>query len=170
MSNPLDVEIDPEQWVKIASEVCYGKLWLIKLQERYNYTYRVAGEPAPSNGVEDGVPIQDPSFIISSVEAVDIYIWVTPNKPGSKGLIRFENNFNYVTSTSKADDGTSFINTNPLGSLITWGRADDILKDASDPLKDIYEYYKDSELIGKIEVTYENICKKKQIRWRALDI
>jgi len=83
MANPTQVTLTTAgTWYKIASGVTHGWIYIQDLSMNYFYTYRLAGDTAPSGSVADEIPFpatyQD-GVEISSSEAIDVYVKADEN-------------------------------------------------------------------------------------------
>ena len=75
-------------WTPVALDQIMGYIWRMnKLPAMYLYTYRMEGEPAPTDRTE-GAPIftnQDFKFIIA-LGAIDLYVMAI----GADGAVRYD--------------------------------------------------------------------------------
>jgi hypothetical protein len=88
MPNPQIVQCPQNQWTLIATDQIFGYLYsMSKKPESYLFTYRLTGEPAPTE-ITEGSPIfrtDEKKFIISGV-GIDIYVMAV----GNSGAIRYD--------------------------------------------------------------------------------
>lgn len=73
MANPAIVVCTAATWVKVADDVQTGMISVTKTSLNYLQTYRVAGDPAPTDNT-DAVKIEGKKLPINSSEGIDIYI------------------------------------------------------------------------------------------------
>jgi len=78
MADPVIVDIPKGSWKVVATNVTTGQVHkLFEQPNEYLHTYRMTGNPAPSNKNE-GIAIfvdNELTELISSVAAIDVYIW-----------------------------------------------------------------------------------------------
>lgn len=85
MADPVIVNCPDKTWTKVASSVTTGVIWLKDSTPQYRQTYRVAGNPAPTD-LADGKRFQGEGMLISSGSAIDVYIYPT----GGEGKVRVD--------------------------------------------------------------------------------
>ena len=71
MANPVFISLPEGDWIKVAENVTFGQVHKFDLPGHYIHTYRITGEPPPSD--EKGVRMASPSIKISSSEPIDVY-------------------------------------------------------------------------------------------------
>jgi hypothetical protein len=74
MANPVLVECPKDEWTPVASSLTIGEIHVVDTQARYFYTYRVAGDPAPTDDGEEGVLFLE-SVKIPDIRAIDMYVY-----------------------------------------------------------------------------------------------
>ena len=75
MANPTIVNCAADTWVKVATNVTNGQIHVKDTSPRYLSTYRVTGDPAPTDDA-DSVQLfaSTPYSYISSTVAIDVYV------------------------------------------------------------------------------------------------
>lgn len=74
MPDPAIVAITPaDTWVKVLTNVTLGQIWIRDNSSEYLQTYRMTGNPAPTN-IADAMPINTPSIGVSASAGIDVYI------------------------------------------------------------------------------------------------
>jgi len=74
MADPVIVDITPvSTWVKVATNITNGQIWIVDGNAEYLQTYRMTGNPAPVDNT-DAQPINTPSIGISASAGVDVYV------------------------------------------------------------------------------------------------
>lgn len=86
MANPVLVACPVNQWTKVATDVVTGQIWK-KLKTRYQCTYRMTGDSAPTN-LTDAEPIFIGTVVeeISASAGIDVYIYAQ----GNDGQVRVD--------------------------------------------------------------------------------
>jgi len=79
MANPLLVEIPADTWTPVLTEAFSGTVKIIKEDpDAYYETYRVAGDPAPTQAPGDadfdGYPFKE-FLCVSDGSGVDVYVY-----------------------------------------------------------------------------------------------
>ncbi len=78
MANPQKININANQWTKVADNVTNGLITIRQWQpSRYYQTYRVTGDPAPTGDQnEDTSTVTTGQEVnISALEAIDVYMY-----------------------------------------------------------------------------------------------
>lgn len=73
MADPVIVACTADTWVKVATNVTTGFVWIMKTGPTYMQTYRDTGEAAPGND-NDAVVMPAPGMPISASAGIDVYI------------------------------------------------------------------------------------------------
>ena len=73
MAEPAIHALPENTWVKVATGVTQGMVWVLKTNAVYVHTYRLTGNPAPTD-LTDSAPLPYPGLPISSEEAIDVYL------------------------------------------------------------------------------------------------
>ena len=75
MANPLSVPCAIDTWVKVATAVQYGRMWIANIKpSSYLWTYRETGGAAPTT-IDDGMPVTGLEVEIDHSTAIDVYIY-----------------------------------------------------------------------------------------------
>jgi len=92
-ANPVLLDIPVDEWTPVAINVLSGVVHIIKADAIYYQTYRLTGDPAPSNsfvpGDDDfeGVPIYNRvdrvagesilvgGGLLGAISGIDVYVW-----------------------------------------------------------------------------------------------
>lgn len=73
MADPIFVDITPENtWVKVATDVTIGQVWVVDYSVQYLQTYRDTGAAAPTLR-SDGVDLEEVAWINSTL-GIDVYV------------------------------------------------------------------------------------------------
>ena len=73
MSDPTVVLLTAGTWVKVATSVTQGMIWVLKTRATYVQTYRNTGGAAPAD-LNDAAPLPEPGLPISSDDLIDVYV------------------------------------------------------------------------------------------------
>jgi hypothetical protein len=73
MADPVFVPIPADTWTLVAAGVTDGNLYIKDTSPTYLQTYRMAGNPAPTNA-DDGVQFSE-NAIIAADAAIDVYVY-----------------------------------------------------------------------------------------------
>lgn len=74
MADPVIVACAADTWVKVATNVTTGFVWIMKSGPNvYVQTYRDTGEAAPTDDT-DAVKMPPPGMPISASAGIDVYI------------------------------------------------------------------------------------------------
>ena len=76
MANPVIVPCPKGAWTKVATNIVAGQLHNKATLARYFQTYRVTGDPVPTD-LTEAVPIfaKEKSIVISNSSPIDVYIY-----------------------------------------------------------------------------------------------
>jgi hypothetical protein len=82
MANPVVIPTTANTWVKVATAVTTGFLWIIDTSAEYKFSYRMTGD-ATSVTLAEAVVFPRPGYMINqpSDEPIDIWIY-TERKTG----------------------------------------------------------------------------------------
>lgn len=80
MANPLLIDVDANEWTKVATAVNVGQLSIIGQQSpQVLTTYRITGDPAP-NSAGEGIRMSRKSVPIKSSFLIDVYVYPQEKK------------------------------------------------------------------------------------------
>lgn len=74
-TNPFTVDIPVDTWVKVATAVKSGLVFVVETGAIYYSTYRVFGGTAPTVLPDEGVRLRNPGAKISAKDIIDVYIY-----------------------------------------------------------------------------------------------
>lgn len=87
MANPVIVALTNNTWIKVATAVTSGNLYIANTTHRKLYiTYRVTGDDAPTDLVDAKIYEGKEQFI-DSTEEIDVYVQCS-SRSGLDGSIR----------------------------------------------------------------------------------
>jgi hypothetical protein len=88
MANPAIIDITPKDtWVKVATAVTYGEVWVINNDPHYIHTYKLTGQAAPDNVTDRPKAVNlEINASIASAEEIDVYVMAT----GAVGQVRVD--------------------------------------------------------------------------------
>jgi len=88
MANPVIVDITPKDtWVKVATAVTYGEVWVINNDPNYLHTYKLTGEAAPNDTTDRPKAVNlDINASIAHDALIDVYVMAT----GAVGQVRVD--------------------------------------------------------------------------------
>jgi len=73
--NPVSFDIPVDTWVKVATAVKTGAVYVIETGAIYYSTYRITGGTAPTVLADEGTRLRLPAAKISGKDPLDIYIY-----------------------------------------------------------------------------------------------
>lgn len=86
MANPVVIEIPEGQWIKVAENVTLGTINRLTSDVNYYQTYRVTGQPSPTNPTAGEIPLEAVKMFesgnseeIGSPTNIDVYILSSDN-------------------------------------------------------------------------------------------
>jgi len=86
MANPLIVAIPKDTWVKVATGVLTGTIYLKKTSPaQYFQTYRMTTNPAPTD-LADAIAVRGEELNIANSALIDVYIYAA----GAAGSVRVD--------------------------------------------------------------------------------
>ena len=74
MANPVVTAVPKDAWLKVATNVITGSINILKTDAKYRQTYRTTGGTGPTDK-DEGASIVGLTEVISSVEAIDVYVY-----------------------------------------------------------------------------------------------
>lgn len=78
MADPVTVACAADSWTKVATAVTTGFIWIKDTKPVYQVTYRMNGNPAPTD-LSTAWPMPQPGYIINDDNAIDVYVYPVGN-------------------------------------------------------------------------------------------
>jgi len=75
MASPVKISCTKDTWVKVATAVRSGNVWISKPLAIYSQSYVATGAAAPPDDMSTACPLPEPGLPISVDAPSDIYVY-----------------------------------------------------------------------------------------------